>query len=144
MLKRTASQHSEAVLKALSIRRSWARLILHGGKDIENRDWRPRSPGLRFRGTRLVHASRKREPLDTELREWVIRMRGTEIPQPNEFPRGGIVGQVDIVDVVRESTSPWFSSPWDLVLGKAELLAFVACLGRLGFFEPLIEVSAAA
>ena len=29
-------------MKALSIRQPWAWLILHAGKDIENRDWKPR------------------------------------------------------------------------------------------------------
>ncbi len=40
-------------MKALSIRQPWAWLILHGGKDIENRDW-----ATRFRGRVLIHASK--------------------------------------------------------------------------------------
>jgi hypothetical protein len=40
-------------MKALSIRQPWAWLILHAGKDIENRDW-----PTRFRGRFLIHAAK--------------------------------------------------------------------------------------
>src|SRR5690348_2447825 len=40
-------------MKALSIRQPWAWLILHAGKDIENRDW-----STRFRGQVLIHAAK--------------------------------------------------------------------------------------
>jgi hypothetical protein len=43
-------------MKALSIRQPWAWLILHAGKDIENRDRKPRNPALHFRGSFLIHA----------------------------------------------------------------------------------------
>mgnify|MGYP002359850962 FL=1 len=46
-------------MKALSIRQPWAGLIIHGYKDIENRDW-----PTRYRGPLLVHAPL---PLDAEL-----------------------------------------------------------------------------
>lgn len=39
-------------MKALSIRQPWAWLILHGGKDIENRSW-----NTNFRGRFLIHAA---------------------------------------------------------------------------------------
>jgi hypothetical protein len=38
---------------ALSIRQPWAWLILHAGKDIENRDW-----PTKYRGPFLIHASK--------------------------------------------------------------------------------------
>lgn len=40
-------------MKALSIRQPWAWMILHAGKDIENREW-----PTRFRGRVLIHASK--------------------------------------------------------------------------------------
>lgn len=40
-------------MKALSIRQPWAWLIVHGGKDIENRSWH-----TKFRGRFLVHAAK--------------------------------------------------------------------------------------
>jgi hypothetical protein len=121
---------------ALSIRQPWAWLIVHAGKDIENRDWQPRNPALRFRGTCLVHAGIALEPISDELRAWVRATSGVDLPCSEQLPRGGIVGQVDIVDVVRESSSPWFEGPCGLVLASAKRLPFVACRGRLGIFEP--------
>ena len=52
------------------------------------------------------------------------------------FPKrfGGIVGQVDIIDVVG-SSSTWFEGPCGLVLANPKPLSFFACRGRLGFFE---------
>jgi hypothetical protein len=83
-------------MRALSIRQPWAWCILHAGKDIENRDWQPCNPGLRFRGTFLLHASLRCDPIDQETRERIRAASGIEIP--NDPPRGGIVGQVDVVD----------------------------------------------
>src|SRR5947207_1988168 len=121
-------------MRALSIRQPWAWCILHAGKDIENRDWQPCNPGLRFRGTFLLHASLRCDPIDQETRERIRAASGIEIP--NDPPRGGIVGQVDVVDVVHESISPWFVGPLGLVLVRAKPLSFRACRGRLGFFRP--------
>jgi hypothetical protein len=123
-------------MKALSIRQPWAWLILHAGKDIENRNWRPRNPGLRFRGTCLIHAGIAVQPISDELRAWVKQTAGVDLPRSDELPRGGIVGQVDVVDVVRASSSPWFEGPCGLVLKNSKPLPFRAYKGRLGFFVP--------
>ncbi len=123
-------------MKALSIRQPWAWLILHAGKDIENRNWQPRNPALRFRGSCLVHAGIAVQPIGDELRAWVRATSGIDLPRSDELQRGGIIGQVDVIDVVRQSSSPWFEGPCGLVLTNAKPLPFVACLGRLGFFEP--------
>ena len=45
---------------AISVRQPWAWAIVHGGKDIENRDWKASNPGLRFRGAVAIHASAAR------------------------------------------------------------------------------------
>jgi hypothetical protein len=124
-------------MKALSIRQPWAWLILHAGKDIENRNWRPRHPGLRFRGTCLLHTGIALQPISDELRAWVKRTAGVDLPPSGELPRGGIVGQVDVIDVVPTSSSPWFEGPCGLVLANPRPLPFRACKGMLGFFLPL-------
>lgn len=121
-------------MRALSIRQPWAWLVLHGGKDIENRDWKPRNPALRFRGTFLIHAGLTLEPIDADLRALVKQTSGLDIP--DDLPRGGIVGQADVVDIVRQSLSPWFTGPYGLVLANAKPLPFAPCRGALGFFEP--------
>jgi hypothetical protein len=127
-------------MRALSIRQPWAWLILHAGKDIENRNWQPRNPALRFRGTCLIHTGIAVQPISDELRAWVKQTSGVNLPRSGELPRGGIVGQVDVIDVVRASPSPWFEGPYGLVFANAQPLRFAACRGRLGFFEPLLEV----
>jgi hypothetical protein len=123
-------------MKALSIRQPWAWLILHAGKDIENRNWQPRNPALRFRGTCLVHAGIALQPIGDELRAWVKRTAGVDLPRSDELPRGGIVGQVDVIDVVRASSSPWFEGQCGLVLANPKPLSFTPCQGKLGFFRP--------
>ena len=42
---------SARIWKVLSIRQPWAWLILHGGKDVENRNW-----ATKVRGRVLIHA----------------------------------------------------------------------------------------
>jgi hypothetical protein len=126
-------------MKALSIRQPWAWLILHAGKDIENRNWQLRNPALRFRGTCLIHAGIALQPISDELRAWVKRTAGVDLPRSDEFPRGGIIGQVDVIDVVRTSPSPWFEGPCGLVLANAKPLPFRACRGYLGYFNSLPE-----
>jgi hypothetical protein len=90
----------QCVMKALSIRQPWAWLILHAGKDIENRDWKPRNPNLRFRGTCLIHTGITLQPISDELRAWIKQRSGIELPRSEQLLRGGIVGQVDVIDVV--------------------------------------------
>ena len=74
-------------MKALSIRQPWAHLILHGGKDIENRDWR-----TSVRGRVLVHASKgmTRDDAymlvsvagDVDVTELVDRNKGVHVMMP--------------------------------------------------------------
>src|SRR5580704_6431023 len=123
-------------MKALSIRQPWAWLILHAGKDIENRNWQRRNPALRFRGTCLIHAGIARQPISDELRAWIRQTSGVDLPRSDELPRGGIVGQVDVIDVVRASPSAWFEGPCGLLLSNPEPLPFSPCRGKLGFFRP--------
>jgi ASCH domain len=133
-------------MKAISIRQPWAWLILHAGKNIENRDWQPRNPCLRFRGTCLIHTGIPLQPISDELRAWVKQTAGVDLPRSDGLPRGGIVGQVDVIDVALASSSPWFEGPCGLVLANPKPLPFRVCRGRLGFFRVLpmeCQVSAA-
>ncbi len=130
-------------MKALSIRQPWAWLILHAGKDIENRNWKLRNPALRFRGTCLIHTGIAVQPISDDLRARVRATSGVDLPRSDELPRGGIVGQVDVIDVVQDSPSPWFEGPCGLVLANPKPPPLVACRGRLGFFESLLEASVA-
>lgn len=120
-------------MKALSIRQPYAWLILHAGKDIENRDWI-----THYRGPFLIHAGKRVEKIDPNLRDWVKQKLGLDIPDQDDLPRGGIVGRAEIVDVVENSASPWFFGHYGFVLDKQKSIAFTPCKGALGFFKPQI------
>ena len=58
----------------------------------------------------------------------------------NKLPRGALIGEVDIVDCVTESESPWFVGKYGFVLDN--LVAYeeaIPCRGKPGFFVPEIN-----
>ena len=116
---------------ALSIRQPWAWLILHAGKNIENREW----PTAR-RGRFAIHASKgmTRDEYDG-ARDlcWDID-EAIRFPMFDELERGGLVGVVDLLDCVTDSSSPWFFGTYGFVLSNPIALPFVPLKGRLGFF----------
>ena len=114
-------------MKAISINQPWAWAILHGGKDIENRDWK-----TSYRGKVLIHAGLK---FDASGLEFVEQQCGLLIP-PNDRPRGAILGEVEIVDCVTESDSPWFFGRYGFVLRNPKPMTPRRCKGALGFFDP--------
>jgi hypothetical protein len=90
---------------AISVHQPWAWAILHAGKNVENRTWR-----TRHRGPLLIHAAKNRETYSTQnSTRWEERF-GIGLPSWEELPKGAIVGVVDVVGCVRESTSQWADS----------------------------------
>lgn len=117
---------------AISVRQPWAWLIIHGGKDIENRTW-----ATQYRGRVLIHASKGMTAEEySTTKDWAACNLGVWLPEPTLLMRGGIIGSVEIVDCVRRSESRWFSGPFGLVLRNPEPLPFRACRGMLRFFSP--------
>lgn len=112
-------------IKCLSIRQPYAGLIIHEGKDIENRLW-----ATNYRGPLLVHAG---------LKPFV----GARCLLDHRMPFGGIVGIVDVVDCVTESPSEWFCGPYGFVLENPRPLLFMPCKGKLRFFSPPESIHAA-
>ena len=128
-------------MKALSIRQPWAWLICKGFKDIENREW-----STNFRGRIYIHAGKTMDmsvPALTITEEWILERLTPE--QRNEyytaqFYRGAIIGEVDIVDCVDNSFSPWFIGRYGFVLANPTLYEKpISCKGRLRFFEPIFR-----
>lgn len=120
---------------ALSVRQPWAWAIIHGGKDIENRSWRHSNPGLHFRGRVCIHASKGMTRDEYEdASETIAHIHGS-CPAAADLLRGGIIGVVDIVEIVRESDSRWWAGPRGLVLANPVATDFVASAGALGFFN---------
>lgn len=117
-------------MKALSIRQPWAWLIVHGGKDIENRSW-----ATSFRGIFFVHAAAGMTMREYDSAQLFAKVRGVEIPPAEALQRGGIIGRVEMTGYVLKSDSPWFEGPCGFVLRNPVALRFHPMKGRLGFFE---------
>lgn len=122
-------------MRALSVRQPWAWLIVHGGKDIENRSWH-----TKFRGRFLVHAAGGMALAEYQ-HVYQFCLESGALQPPFDFPafadlkRGGIIGSVDLVDSVDASDSPWFMGPKGFVLSDPQPLPFRPMKGMLGFFE---------
>jgi hypothetical protein len=128
-------------MKGVSIRQPWAHAILHLGKDIENRS--RLMERFTERVTVAVHAS-----ATMTIREWgqaidfVADNVGLEtmrqMPNPDDFTRGAIVGVVDIVGAVEDGqqhSSAWFVGPCGYILANPRPLAApIPFKGMLGFW----------
>jgi hypothetical protein len=119
-------------LPVLSIRQPWACLILHAGKDIENRVWRTHQ-----RGRFLIHAAKGCTRAEYESACEYSRLCGFrgEIPDLKHIERGGIVGSVELVECVDAHASRWFVGPFGFVLRDPQPIPFHPCTGQLGFFR---------
>lgn len=124
---------------ALSVRQPWAWAIIHAGKDIENRSWSKLNATrhlLAFRGPVCIHAAKGMTRDEYESAGYSFADCGVAVaPRPHELLRGGIIGTVEIVDVVRKSSSPWFFGTYGLVLAKPKPVDFIPSTGALGFFK---------
>lgn len=127
-------------LPVLSVRPVWAWLILHAGKNIENRDW-----STNIRGDVLLHASARCTRGDYEAA--VLFCSGLPegtFPPHFCFPTfdevklfahgGGIVGALHIGNCVTGSDSPWFTGRYGFVIDRAVPLPFHPCKGRQRWF----------
>lgn len=123
------------MIPVLSVRLPWAWWLLNGPekgkawKDIENRTW-----PAKYRGPIFIHASSvcKRAEWDAacvyinaSLDE--IALHGIDMATPDfdvlRDIAGKVIGIVDLVDCVREHTSPWFNpGGYGFVMARPRLL----------------------
>lgn len=128
---------------ALSVKEPWAWLEVNALKDIENRDWR-----TKFRGRIYVHASLSRSEMTKEVIAFILRRLTNR--QASGFMLawemlvfGAIIGEIDIVDCVDSSTSPWFIGKHGMVLANpVAYKKLIPCRGMPGLFRPAIGVAA--
>lgn len=120
---------------AISVRQPWAWAIVYAGKPVENRSWRSRNPGLKFRGDCCVHASKGMTRTEYEEAAGFMATIGVACPEPTDLQRGGIVGVTTITDIVTELDSRWFFGPKGLLLANTRPVDFIPAVGALGFFE---------
>ena len=121
-------------LSALSIRQPWAWLIIHGGKDIENRTWADRR-----HETIAIHASKTCPDEDYDQARYSVSKFNLElakqIPPREELQFGGIIGTAFMNGCVRISISPWFTGPIGFRLSNPKPVPFIPIVGRMGFFK---------
>ena len=127
-------------MKALSIRQPFPWAIMAGIKPVENRTW-----STAYRGPLAIHAGvawyENEEFGIGDINHWVGRY---QVPPHEEFMKlGGIVGIVDLIDVVTDHPSEFFFGPYGFALANPRPCKFVPMKGRLGLFDVpdhLIEV----
>jgi len=79
-------------VKALAVRQPYASLIISGSKLIENRSW-----ATYYRGPLAIYASKTVTAADIKFEREFCADRN--IPFPDAFPLGGIIGLVDLLGV---------------------------------------------
>ena len=125
----------------MSVRQPWAWLIVNKLKDIENRERR-----FSHRGPLLIHAAQWMTEADYEAcRVFTDGIcEDMALPAFEALERGGIVGEVVVLDCVETHTSNWFTGPYGLVLAEAHRCAFVPWRGMPGLFDvPIAPLSSA-
>ena len=121
-------------MKALSIWQPWAWMVLHGGKDVENRSW-----PTYYRGPLLIHASlHVGKALYEALCCDAAQCSGiptTRFRAEGLESRGGLVGIVDLVDVVATLENRYFQGPWGWILANPRPIVFTRWRGRQRLFD---------
>ena len=123
-------------MKAISLSQPMAWAVFHG-KDVENR-----KRYTSFRGRCYIHASKT---FNMEHYNWIKDndnrlVTNIGLPDSPEFIHGALIGEVDIVDCVKTSTSRWaFDNQWHLILkNPVEYEIPIPCKGTIFplFFQP--------
>lgn len=101
------------MVHVLTLKQPWAWAVFHAGKDVENR-----SAGTPYRGRLYIHAGVR---YDLDAIDALLQLG---YRPPLDMPHGVIVGHVELVDVVRDSTSRW-ATPGAMhwILAKPHLLS---------------------
>lgn len=131
-------------MKALTIKQPWAQLIMHAGKDIENRQWY-----TSVRGRIAVTASAKLNKHELHdacdfMRGWMPRFSERIFSaEAQGYPVGCILGTVEIVGCVKHSESPWFVGDYGFLLRKPMVLKSpIPVKGALGFWDLPADLAA--
>lgn len=129
-------------MRALTLRQPWAWAVLHAGKRIENRTWKP--PSWMLGESLAIHAGSG--DIYEEDVEQVVRLGG--VPAPEEYDVGAIVGVVRVVGFYRPGCgleNPWWDpEQFGWRLGSVWALDEpVPCKGALGLWEVPGEVARA-
>ncbi|MGR6921226.1 hypothetical protein ACU635_43880 [[Actinomadura] parvosata] len=132
-------------MKALTVHNPWAWAIAHGGKDVENR-----GRATRHRGELAIHAGLHWDEIGAADPRIIVAAGQIAGPLLSDarFVRGAIIAVVDLVDVVRDSSSPWAAvgqCHW-LIANVRPLAEAVPCRGWQNVWDvsPEVEVAVQA
>jgi hypothetical protein len=114
----------------ITLRQPWAWAVIHGGKDIENRSWKPAQP-VRL----LIHAGRTLDRRGVEQ----LHRRGFPVTGA-ELAGGQIIGMVDCLTWTQQrprshwadAKSRWY---WQLT-SPVPIKTPISMLGQPSFFHP--------
>ncbi len=117
------------LIRGLTLHRPWPWAIVHGGKDVENRTWRPPTWMIGAHVALHVGLEIQREAIPDVLFRGRIRTPALHVGELLAHP-GHVVAVARIAGVVERSASPWFFGPygWQLV-DVVELPRPVRCVG---------------
>ncbi len=136
---------AKETMACLSTRQPYAHWLSNPGrflnagilpKTIENRDWT-----TKYRGPLLIHASATFEHDAIDC--WVGRYPELEHVIPLDeraYTKGAIVGIAELVDIVHQSTDPWFIGPYGFVLANARPLEPIPYRGQVKLFPVPISL----
>ena len=121
-------------VKALTVQQPWAWATIYAGKDVENRRWRPC-----YRGVLLIHAAEQADLAGPASILWAMKDPDAfGLPRAAFEARGTIIGQVNLVDVLMDSPSPWALPGWYhwLLEFPEPIDPPIPCRGRQGLWRP--------
>ena len=109
-------------MRAITIQQPWASLIMAGIKDVENRSW-----STPHRGPLAIHAGKLIDQVG-------MREHGDRF---HDYPLGVVLGAVELVDVRRDSSSPWaIKGCWHWMVDRPKPATnLVTARGRLRLWD---------
>lgn len=96
----------------LTVHQPWATWIVEGWKDVENRTW-----STNYRGRLWIHAGKT---WDAGAFDWARQTFGKEaddhIKPESEYPRGAIIGHVELCQITTATDNPWWTGSFGWLL----------------------------
>ena len=122
--------------RAIAIRQPYAWAIIHGGKDVENRNQRAAFQFKPAIGARLlIHASKGMTAAEYAVAVAFMAKLGIKPLQREGLQLGGVIGSVFVRDIVSSSDSPWYQKgATALVFADPKPEPFMPMHGQAGLF----------
>jgi hypothetical protein len=131
------------IIKGLSLWRPWPWAILHAGKRVENRSWKP--PVNMIGQYLALHAAQK---WDADGYGSITEITRNGVPALHEHPAGVIVGVARLSHAIHEDDfdtfndpaslpedqRAWFFGPWGWMLDNVIAIEPVHCKGAQGLW----------